>query len=53
MKRLIIILLSVLPMLAVGQEQDTVVAWQDNDSVVMAPLKVQPVGVDNYESLSL
>ena len=52
MKRLIIILLSVLPVLVFAQAQDSITSWQENDSVKMAPLQVQSVGVDNYESLS-
>ena len=35
-----------------AQEQDTVVSWQDNDSIVMAPLQVQSVGATNYEELT-
>ena len=35
-----------------AQEQDTVVSWQDNDSIVMAPLQVQSVGADSYEELT-
>ena len=35
-----------------AQEQDTVVSWQDNDSIVMAPLQVQSVGADSYEDLT-
>ena len=53
MKKLLIILLSVLPLLLLAQTQDTIKAWQDNDSVKMAPLKVQSVGAENYEDLSL
>ena len=53
MKKLIIILLSVLPVMMFAQAQDTIKSWQENDSVVMAPLQVQPVGVDNYETLSM
>ena len=52
-KRLIIILLSVLPVLMYAQAQDTIKSWQENDSVVMAPLQVQPVGIENYETLSM
>ena len=41
-------------LLAMSQEQgqDTIKSWQDNDSIVMAPLQVQSVGVENYEALS-
>ncbi len=35
-----------------GQELDTLVSWQNNDSVVMAPLQVQSVGADTYEDLT-
>ena len=35
-----------------AQEQDTIVSWQDNDSIVMAPLQVQSVGADSYEDLT-
>ena len=35
-----------------AQEQDTIVSWQDNDSIIMAPLQVQTVGVDNYDELT-
>ena len=52
MKRILIILLSVLPILAWAQEQEVVTAWQDNDSVKMAPLQVQSVGADSYEELT-
>ena len=53
MKRLLIIFLAIsCGLMAVGQEQDTIVSWQDNDSIVMAPLQVQPVGADNYEQLT-
>ncbi|MBO7194972.1 MAG: cell surface protein SprA, partial [Alistipes sp.] len=53
MKKLLIILLAIgHGVLAIGQEQDTIVSWQDNDSIKMAPLQVQSVGVENYESLS-
>ncbi len=38
--------------LASAQVHDSVASWEDNDSVKMAPLRVQSVGVDNYESLS-
>ena len=57
MKRLLFILLAI----GIGQwtigdgvwAQDTTkVSWQDNDSVVMAPLQVQGVGVDNYDDLT-
>ena len=51
-KKILVILLSVMSMWALAQEQDSIVSWQDNDSVVMAPLHVQGVGVDNYEGLS-
>lgn len=52
MKKLVIILLSVLPMLAWAQEQDTIVSWQENDSIKMAPLQVEGVGADNYDDLT-
>ena len=39
-------------MMAWAQEVDSITSWQDNDSVKMAPLQVQRVGVDNYEELS-
>ena len=39
-------------MLVVAQVQDTIMSWQDNDSVVMAPLQVQGVGADSYEDLT-
>lgn len=33
--------------------QDTVrVSWEENDSIKMAPLQVQPVGAENYEQLT-
>ena len=51
-KKLVIILLSVLPMLAWAQEQDTIVSWQENDSIKMAPLQVEGVGADNYDDLT-
>ena len=38
--------------LALAQEQDSIVSWQDNDSIVMAPLRMQGVGVNNNEDLS-
>lgn len=41
-----------LPMLAMAQEQDTVVSWQENDSIKMAPLQVQGVGANNYDDLT-
>ena len=51
-KRLLIILLARgYGALAFGQEQGASASWQENDSVVMAPLRVQPVGVDSYEDL--
>lgn len=52
MKKLIIILLGILPLSLVAQRQDTIVSWEENDSILMAPLKVQTVGVDSYEDLS-
>ena len=53
MKKLLIILLAIgNGLLAMAQEQDTVVSWQDNDSIVMAPLQVQSVGATNYEELT-
>ena len=52
MKKILIILLSVLPMLAMAQEQDSITSWQDNDSVKMAPLQVQGVGANSYEELT-
>ena len=53
MKRLLIIFLAIsCGLVAIGQEQDTLVSWQDNDSIVMAPLQVQSVGVENYEQLT-
>ena len=51
MKRLLIILLNMLPVLVMAQGRDSITSWQENDSVKMAPLQVQPVGVDNYEAL--
>ena len=39
-------------MLAWAQEQDTIVSWQENDSIKMAPLQVQGVGADNYDDLT-
>ena len=47
-KRLIIILLSVFPLVAWAQEEATQ-SWEDNDSVVMAPLQVKAVGTNTYE----
>lgn len=41
-----------LPMLAMAQERDTVVSWQENDSIKMAPLQVQSVGANNYDDLT-
>ena len=52
MKKILVILLSVMSVLASAQVHDSVASWEDNDSVKMAPLRVQSVGVDNYESLS-
>ena len=53
MKRLLIILLAIgNGLLAVAQEQDTIVSWQDNDSIIMAPLQVQTVGAENWEELN-
>ena len=50
-------MLSILPSVVFAQNDsvptDEKVSWQDNDSIKMAPLQVQPVGVENYESLSL
>ena len=51
MKRLIIILLSVLPLVAWAQEE-AAQSWEDNDSVVMAPLQVKAVGTNTYEDLN-
>ena len=51
-KKILVILLSVMSVLASAQVHDSVASWEDNDSVKMAPLRVQGVGVDNYESLS-
>ena len=52
-KRLLIILLAIgNGLLAMAQEQDTIVSWQDNDSIVMAPLQVQSVGAYSYEDLT-
>ena len=39
-------------MLAMAQEQDTIVSWQENDSIKMAPLQVQGVGANNYDDLT-
>ena len=39
-------------MLAWAQEQDTIVSWQENDSIKMAPLQVEGVGADNYDALT-
>ena len=39
-------------MLTWAQAQDTIAAWQENDTVVMAPLQVKQVGVDNYADLT-
>ena len=39
-------------MLAWAQEQDTIVSWQENDSIKMAPLQVEGVGADNYDDLT-
>ena len=36
---------------AIGQEQDAAASWQENDSIIMAPLRIQPVGVNSYEDL--
>ena len=52
MKKIFIILLSVLPMMAMAQEQDSITSWQENDSVKMAPLQVQGVGANSYEELT-
>ena len=52
MKKILVILLSVMSVLASAQVHDSVASWEDNDSVKMAPLRVQSVGVDDYESLS-
>ena len=53
LKKILIILLSVFPVLVLAQEQDTIVSWQENDSVKMAPLQVKSVGVENYDALRL
>ena len=54
MKRVLFIIVAIVSALLVNaQLADTVkVSWQDNDSVVMAPLQVQGVGADNYEDLT-
>ena len=53
MKKIFIILLAIVNVLyAQSQEQDSIISWYENDSVKMAPLQVERVGVDNYESLS-
>jgi cell surface protein SprA len=39
-------------MLVWAQEQDTIVSWQENDSIKMAPLQVEGVGADNYDDLT-
>ena len=52
LKKILIILLSVMPVLAWAQEQDTIVSWQENDSIVMAPLRVRSVGAENYDELT-
>ena len=39
-------------MLTWAQAQDTIPTWQKNDTVVMAPLQVKQVGVDNYADLT-
>ena len=44
--------MSILPVLVAAQVQDSITSWEENDSVKMAPLRVQSVGVDDYESLS-
>ncbi len=41
-----------MPLWALAQDQDSIVSWDENDSIKMAPLKVQHVGVDNYDALS-
>ena len=52
MKKIFIILLAIVNVLyAQSQEQDSIISWYENDSVKMAPLQVERVGVDNYESL--
>ena len=38
-------------MLIMAQVQDSIASWQENDSVKMAPLQVQSVGVHDYETL--
>ncbi len=41
-----------MPLWALAQDQDSIVSWDENDSIKMAPLKVQHVGADNYDALS-
>ena len=50
MKKLIIILLSVLPLVVWAQEVDTL--SMAVDTAIMAPMQVKGLGVDNYEDLN-
>lgn len=50
MKRLFIILLSVLPLVAWAQEVDTLEMVVD--TAIMAPMQVKGIGVDNYDELN-
>lgn len=56
MKKRIIILLSILPLILLAQQTDSLqtqaTSWQENDSIVMAPLKVKPVGAQTYDELT-
>ncbi len=54
MKKFLFILLAIgHTWLAMGQDLDTThVSWEENDSVVMAPLQVQSVGAENYDALT-
>ena len=49
-KRLLIILLSVLPLVAWAQEVDTLEMVVD--TAIMAPMQVKGIGVNNYDELN-
>ena len=51
MKKLIIILLLLVP-LGLWAQEEAAQSWEENDSVVMAPLQVKAVGTNTYEDLN-
>jgi cell surface protein SprA len=56
LRRIAIFTLFLVPLVLWGQEEaepkTESISWQENDSIAMAPLRVQSAGISNYEELT-